>query len=69
VVGRFKWKGKNAEISAGAGSAITRCEIAGGAASTSSVVPTAGFGAISQARIEQSFPAEWPCASQLFLSF
>ncbi len=41
----------------------------GGATSTKGVISTTGLGVVSQALIEQSFPLEWPCASQLLLSF
>jgi hypothetical protein len=52
----------------GAGSTLVRYAMASGAASTNSEVPTAGFWAMSQACVEQSFCTAWPGMSQMLLS-
>lgn len=50
--------------SAGAGA-----RIAAGADRTKGAAPTTGVGVESQARIEQSFPADWPWELHMLLSF
>jgi hypothetical protein len=62
-------KGKNWGAWIRADSALAGLRIVSGATSTNGAVPTTGLGVVSQARIEQSFPAGWPCASHLLLSF
>jgi len=59
---------KNRDAKAGAASAMAGPRRATGVTRINPAVPTMGFGAESQARIEQSFCPGIPFASQLLLS-
>lgn len=61
--------GKNRTDSIGADSALAGARIAPGAVRTNRAAPTTGVGVESQARIQQSFPADWPWELHMLLSF